>query len=272
MKFSAVRNRALLICVVIATLLSSCGNGSKQSLQKVREEIAEINSQCPVDMGIAGTVTGAALDEGTSTVQYMLKPNAFMLNEAMFADQEALLKKSLLLNLSPFEAERSGAVELAEAGYNMAYIYSFPSGHKHTLTLTAAEIIDAAGGKMTPAERGEMLLKTRSELSRLIFPTKVDAYTTQTGVELLNDRLVHQFMIDEDALGMLINDPQVSKDALYEGIVEDLKGSINDPAMRSEMEAVVATGRSLVYHYTGSASGSELEVEITPETVRSLFH
>lgn len=271
MKFSANFVRILSMLIVAVIIFSACGNNSKQSLQQVRDEVAAINAQCPIDMGIAGRVTGADLDEGGATIQYMLQPSELMLNETVFVDNAALLKKSLLLNLTPFEAERSGAVALAEAGYNMAYIYTFPSGKKHTLTLTPEDIMEALSEKMTSAERGEALLETRCELSRLVFPVSIDSYTTQTGVELQKDGLVHLFTIDEEALGMPISDPQVSKEVLYESIVDGLRSSINDPAMRSEMEAVVATGRGMVYHYAGSASGADIEVEITPETIRSLF-
>lgn len=41
--------------------------------------------------------------------------------------------------------------------------------------------------------------------------------------------------------------------------------------MKTEMEAVIATGRGLVYHYTGVPSGSTIEVPITIETLRTIF-
>lgn len=275
MKISTKSLRLVFMFVALMamqTLVSSCGNSSKkQNLQQIREEVAAVKTQCPIDMGIAGTVTDVDIDETSGTVRYTLQPNELFLNENVFIDHKDLLRKSLLLNISPLESEKSGLTPLAEAGLNVAYIYSFPSGKQHTLLLTPDDILNGSVEKLSPVERANAVLETRCEISKLIFPTQIDDYTTQIGVELQPDNMIHQFSIDEKGLGLPINDPAVSKEALYNSLVDGLRLSANDPTMKTEMEAVIATGRGIVYHYTGVPSGSTIEVPITIETLRTIF-
>lgn len=275
MKISTKSFRLVFMFVALVAMqafVSSCGNSSKkQNLQQIREEVAAVKTQCPIDMGIAGTVTDVDIDETSGTVRYTLQPNELFLNESVFVDHKDLMRKSLLLNISPFESEKSGLTQLAEAGLNVAYVYSFPSGKQHTLLLTPDDILNGSGEKLSPSERANAVLETRCEISRLIFPTKIDDYTSQIGVELTPENMIHQFSIDEKGLGLPISDPAVSRDALYNSLVDGLKLSAEDRTMKAEMEAVIATGRGLIYHYTGVPSGATIEVPVTLETLRTIF-
>lgn len=275
MKISTKSFRLVFMFVALVAMqafVSSCGNSSKkQNLQQIREEVAAVKTQCPIDMGIAGTVTDVDIDETSGTVRYTLQPNELFLNESVFVDHKDLMRKSLLLNISPFESEKSGLTQLAEAGLNVAYVYSFPSGKQHTLLLTPDDILNGSGEKLSPSERANAVLETRCEISRLIFPTKIDDYTSQIGVELTPENMIHQFSIDEKGLGLSISDPAVSMDALYNSLVDGLKLSAEDRTMKAEMEAVIATGRGLIYHYTGVPSGATIEVPVTLETLRTIF-
>ena len=111
MKISTKSLRLVFMFVTLMamqTLVSSCGNSSKkQNLQQIREEVAAVKTQCPIDMGIAGTVTDVDIDETSGTVRYTLQPNELFLNENVFIDHKDLMRKSLLLNISPLESEKS---------------------------------------------------------------------------------------------------------------------------------------------------------------------
>lgn len=118
--------------------------------------------------------------------------------------------------------------------------------------------------------QAESLLKSRCESANAQFPLAIDDYTTETSVEILPRNMVHTFAIDEKKLGLELDDPKVSKDALYQGILEALRENKADPAMLSEMRALVATGRGILYRYNGSQSGKSIEVEVAPATLRAI--
>lgn len=123
----------------------------------------------------------------------------------------------------------------------------------------------------TDSASSEALLKERIAISRAQFPTRIDEYTIQIDVDILPGSMTHFFDVNEELLGVDLDNPQVSADALYEGIIETLKSYRDDEAFRSEMLAVIFTGRNLVYDYTGSRSGKKLEVTISNATLKSIF-
>ncbi|MCM1077367.1 MAG: hypothetical protein NC411_08420 [Bacteroides sp.] len=130
---------------------------------------------------------------------------------------------------------------------------------------------EGGGTQVDKAAAAEALLMTRCESTKSQFPIVIDDYTTQVGVELLPTDIHHIFKIDEGRLGVTLDDPQVSGDALYDGIIESLCVSRADSVMRSEMEALVATGRGVIYSYEGDRSRQSIRVRVTPETLDSIL-
>lgn len=135
-------------------------------------------------------------------------------------------------------------------------------GSSDSREATATDTVAAANDEKSLADA---TLRQRCKVAKASFPLKVDQVTTQTDVQLTPKEIVHLFTIDEDALGVTLNSDKVSPDALYGSIIESLKLNLQDSTMRQEMAALVTTGRGIVYHYTGSKSGAEIEVKVTPE-------
>ena len=163
--------------------------------------------------------------------------------------------------------------------------------HKHTSTICATFCLglisvscgSSAGDKsgndsvMTRQDsiaavsaQADALLEARCVKANAQFPLVIDDFTTQTAVEVLPENMVHTFSIDEKKLGLELDDPKVSKDALYQGIIEALRVNKSDSTMLSEMQALVTTGRGLLYKYNGSKSGKTIEVEVTPATLKEI--
>lgn len=120
-------------------------------------------------------------------------------------------------------------------------------------------------------ELADATLRQRCEASKASFPLKVDDVTSQTDVRLTPTDIVHYFTIDENGLGVTLDSDKVSADALYQSIIESLQLNKQDSVMRQEMAALITTGRGIVYHYTGSKSGSEIEVKVAPAKLNEVM-
>ncbi|MDE5673304.1 MAG: hypothetical protein K2I02_08150 [Duncaniella sp.] len=157
--------------------------------------------------------------------------------------------------------------------------YTFPICAALCLGLSSVSCGGSAGGDaaMTRQDslavvsaQADALLEARCVKANAQFPLVIDDFTTQTAVEVLPEKMVHTFSIDEKKLGLELDNPNVSKDALYQGIIEALRVSKSDSTMLSEMQALVTTGRGLLYKYSGAQSGKTLEVEVAPATLKEI--
>lgn len=131
-----------------------------------------------------------------------------------------------------------------------------------------------AGTDMQKPDEKELAtasLQKRCEMSKASFPLKVDEVTSQIDVRLTPNEIIHYFTIDEGGLGVTLDNERISPDALYGSILESLKLNRQDSVMRGEMEALVKTGRGIIYHYNGSKSGKEIEVKVSPEKLAEIM-
>lgn len=247
-----------LICLVLAGL-TSC-NSDKSELRKM---IAQLNTECPIPLGSIGQMDKAEYRSNKVTFYYTIvgldNLNNFKNNQEAF--HNFMLDNYRSNSDEDFRQLLESIVE-AEAGLDV--VFSIENGDTFTLTFTNEEL--KANMPETEGDP-ESYLQSAVTSARMQLPI---TYGYGDGMVCSNielDSLYFTYYIDCDENQLDLNEMQQSIEENHAGLVEMLTSS-TDPSFVKMMQTLKATNRGLRYFYTGTSSGKEAVVVISPEELQ----
>lgn len=247
-----------LFCLIL-TGLTSC-NSDKSELRKM---IAQLNAQCPIPLGSIGQMDNAEYRNNQVTFNYTIvgldNLNNFKNNQEAFHN---FMLDNYRSNSDEDFRQLLEAIVEAEAGLDV--IFSIESGDSFTLHFTNEEL--KANMPETEGDP-ESYLQSAVATARMQLPI---TYGYGDGMVCSNielDSLYFTYYIDCDENQLDLNEMQQSIEENHAGLVEMLTSS-TDPSFVKMMQTLKATHRGLRYFYTGTTSGKEAVVTISPEELK----
>lgn len=244
--------RILIIPVLFSLLafMSSCTQTKYEVVAK------QINSQCPISMGMVGDFTGMEFDDGNIVFNYSI--NEDFVNIESLNQNPELMKNSLEAMIKNPNQEFKVFLELIQEdkiGMTMRF-QGKDTDKEAMLTLDYDELVKVMNANTTPDE----LLRAQIEQTNASCPITIETGMVMTHMEIEGDYAVYCYSIDEDLISIsLLNENQ---EILKESIIQSLKADINDPSIKAFLYACDKAGKGIAYKYIGDTSGEEFLITV----------
>lgn len=244
----------ILSVLVILLGFSSCQNAKEKAL---KSDVEATNAQCPIDMGIAGAMTAVKYNADTKTVHMFFSSTeeAMSINE-MEANPE-LIKQMTMLNLTDANCEPFiNMMADADAALDLTY-KSQRNGKTFTLKLSADEIKEIKDNPLSEEETNSIRLASQLALENSRCP-----YPLDEGMEMVKayddgDYVVYYCTLDEDMYDMSLFE------SLQDQFKQEMKGIVNDPAVKGEVGIIMANGKGLTYRFHGTTTGQDADISFS---------
>jgi len=244
-----------LFCLILLGV-TSCRN-DKSELEKM---IDQLNTECPIPLGSIGQMDNATYKNHKVTFNYTI---VGLDNLDNYKNNQEAFHNFMLDNYRSNSDEdfRQLLETIVEAEASLDVVFSIESGDSFTLSFSNEEL--KANMPQTNGDP-ETYLQSAVQSARMQLPI---TYGYGEGMVCSNielDSLFFTYYIDCDENLLDLNEMQQSIEENHKGLVELLTSS-NDPSFMKMLETLKATNRGLRYFYTGTTSGKEAVVTITPE-------
>ena len=252
---------AFVVLLLSVYGLAGCGNFAKE---KVKKEVAELNRQCPQDMGLLGELTGASYDEAENSVNFYYTVSEEFSSIEDLRQNEETMTNSMKLAFSQGEMkEISKELIIAGSVLKIHFISEKNPEDKMVLTLTTDELKDASDSKMSDSEIQRQLFENQVKSENSGCPYEVDEGMTMTSVEDNGREVVFHCKLDEKLYD--IDAMKLVKDEMKDAMRE----SFNDATLKSQLELYASQNRGIRYEYYGGKSGKSFSIVFTPEEIAS---
>lgn len=264
-----MKRLTLLFTAVVTLLLvtiTSCGYQQKRQLIELRKEIDAANAQCPMQVEPFGKILSIEYDEDNHDVVVTM---AFNDEQVDFSfdnkEHESMVKEALGLSFASSEMKEL-IDKIIGAGANLTYKIKQENGSKSfTCEFSNEELGKLAHRQISDKEIKRRSLELNVKMANSTCPMTVDEITTMTSIRLEGTELVYNAEIAEDGT-FVVSDMESVKDEIKQEMLGEL---MHDYTMRKIMQPLRELGYGMKYVYTGTQSGTSLEVVISPEELSS---
>lgn len=243
-------------------LLTSFGFYScDSSKEELKAKIEAANKECPIDLGLVGSISSYQFDEDadeviiTMTISKELPIKINVLNKL-----KNTLKRAMLGNWANSPSGRQLMKEIAKADSKLTFIMQLEEGNENLkIRLTKDEIKDLADGKIDPISPREVL-EINVTSTNAQCPMQVDEYTTLSSAALEGNYFVFNYSIDENMVPIesIEQNEAAVKATLQEAIASP------DPMMKQMIKVCKNANTGLKYRYVGDISGSACVITFEP--------
>lgn len=251
------------ILFILVFFISSCGT-SQQRLKKI---VAEMNNECPVNLGLMGTMTKVLYNEEDNSVNlYFSVSNEFMSFEEMKQNQNIMINN---MKLSTSREDNKILVEdiiKAGASYSIHFINSLNPSEEMTFSLSNSEIKEQFENPLTEYEISSMMLANQLIIENSRCPYLVDEGMMMTNVRDIGNYLLYSCSLDEklydiDHMKTIDND-----------LKESLREYFSDPVMKRQIQILSNLNKGLQYEYYGNKSGKKVIVTFNPVELKEYLN
>lgn len=268
----SVRTIVLLFAAVLAcgSVLGACGSGSGNSRNQAREDLVKsietLKRDLPVNMGMAGYLTGMNYDQDNNLVKIIFTVDAENIPFEFMDRNREIMKPILLSALSaPKMKEFSGNMADAEVG--IRYVFKSTGGEDAVIvSVSDKELKEALENPVETSELNEAIVKYNVAATNNAAPVWVDDISCVSAAEDDGENVVYITMVDDEVVDF--QDIAVEIDALR----EYHEMSFGDRVMKVFLDALCGTGRGLIYRYVSKSGGESFEIGFTPQQLQSLIY
>ena len=258
----------LAAMVLAAAVTTSCTDAK---IKKLKKELEQANSQCPIDVGGGmATITNLLYDETDNTVAFKMMLNEAYVPFSSFKDNPDMTKETftqgMLLQGSNME-ELTKLLQETHSGLKIILIGS-PSNERMTVTLTPKELEKMQNDTSTPKERAQKYITSQVKIAKSGLPMDYGNGLALTDVEDKNTTIAYIYTVDEDVLTIdeawqnLGGDPEAAKEVFLKEL------ETGNPAFQKFANALVTCGKKLSYVYQGNKSEKKFDVTLSPEDMK----
>ena len=234
-------SRILLLALACA-MVSACGPA------KLRTMVDEFNKQCPLSLGLAGTMDSATYNANTVAIYYTIPAEYIDLD--MIRQNEQAFHDNMLITYANSQEESFKMLldAIVNARANMDVVMNNTDGDSYTFHFTANEL-----KANQPDSDGdiETYMKTFIESTRMQLPIEIGSGITFTDVTLDDKYFTYHYECDEDIIDMDILQDGFSNNR--EEVISNI--DVTDPTMAQLLKKIKASNRGYAMIYTGKTSG-----------------
>ena len=241
-------SRILLLALACA-MVSACGPA------KLRNMVDEFNKQCPVSLGMIGTMDSASYDANTVAIYYTMPAEYIDLD--MIRQNEELFHDNMLATYanSNNESFKKLIDVIVEAGANMDVVLNTTEGDGYTFHFTADEI---KGNR--PGEDGDpnVFLQNFIENTRMQLPTDIGSGLTLSDVSLDDNYFTYYYECDEDLIDIDLLQQEFTDNR--EEVISNI--DVTDPMTAKLFRTIKESNRGYAMTYIGKTSGKTATITI----------
>lgn len=247
---------AVALCCAMAWAQTPYG-GARAELE---EMIAEIDSECPMDMGASGSVESVKLENDRVVFYYALDRMLPVEVEALKHNPE-VMKGMATAAIGPSNPDSKAFLDLlVRAGVSVRYVY-YKEGIPQvsaSCIVTSSELKALQNSNLSEREMAFRQLQEMVNVANLSFPVRLDECTVLRAMKLEAMNVVYEYYVDEDQLPLSSIDRDMLKSVTFSSL------DVSDEGIRMLLELCVACNKGLAYRYMGDASGQSIVVSATP--------
>lgn len=246
--------------VLFVFVFGACTGASDMRKQLLRET-EELNSKCPMSIGIACNLTSTDYDVDANRLAMSYEFNPDIVSLDIISDNRDLFVNMLkIVYAGDNMADFISLIE--EAGCSLGVNITVPgSDDAVELMLTADDIKEIANSDIDEHQRATMYLDFLVLTTGKRIPFSIDEATTLTSMELSDSALVYGYVIDESLvpLDMLRDNAKEMK--------QSIATAFNDPSMSIALRSLSTLGKGMVYRYTDSQGEEFVEISFSPSEI-----
>lgn len=256
---------AMFLPLVAVTLMVTGCQNSKVS--RLKAEIMRVNDQCPVDMGMMGSLTKVDFDDDNNLIVFEYTID----EEALDTDVDALVQEDdyEMGKLWLGQAFQSGdgkefADLIIDAGVGVrAELKGTRSWKTATIVIPADEIQAIRDNPISDDERNARMISGLVESNRSQCPLEVDEGMIMVDVIDDGKNVVFVYDVDEDVYDI------DEMDSNYLSMKNEMKKLFHTDAMFKAIGAQLSgAGYGMIYRYKGATTGKYVDIKLTASELR----
>lgn len=245
-----------LLVVLLAT-----GACQLSKTERLKREIEVADDDCPIELGMMGSITGIAYDSELSLVDITIELSDVSVLNGLKANRN-LSHKALLLSFSRGEAKKLLEM-VAEAGAGIEFKFTTDSSNRSfTINLSHSDVRDAIENPLTEDEASRLLIETQVMMENARCPYSVGEGLTMTRVFDDGSSIVYCCTVDENIYDMDIMAKNLA------GMKDNIGELFEDPVMNSQGALLSGQNKGFVYRYIGSRTGKMADIRFSPADIR----
>lgn len=246
----------IFLCFVSLTFISC--SSSKKELQT---EIELVNNECPMSLGMVGTLSSFKYDNNSDeVVMTMTISKDIPLKLSALNQLKNTLKKSVLGVFAKSESCTMLMQKIANAKAKFTVVMKVEDINESIkINISKEEVLDLAEGKVDPITPRDML-EIMVASTNAQCPLQIDEMTVLSSVAIEGSNFVYNYSIDENSVS--IEALEANKAALKANVKQML--SSLDPMVKEIVKVCKEANVNILYRYIGDTSGSVCVVKFTP--------
>lgn len=252
----------VLPLMAMMLLITGCQDSK---IARLKAEINKYDSQCPVDMGMLGSLSGVDFDDEERLIvyKYTVDEDALDTNVDELVDDDDITHEWMAMVFSTGDGKKFAEI-MIDAGVGVKAIFKGKrSGTTSTVVLPVAEIKSMLDNPMSADERNARTISVMVDSNKSQCPMEVDEGMTMVDVFDDGKNVVFVYDVDEDIYDI---DVMASN---YLTMKNEMKSLFKTDAMFKSIGAQVSeAGYGMSYRYKGATSGKYVDVTLTPGELR----
>lgn len=245
--------------VVIMIGFTNC-TSSNPKITKLKNVIKSVNKECPINMGIMGTMTSAEYNDQKNEVKFKISLNENIIPITLLETKEFkdLVKMS-------FSKSRMKGIDLlidAEAGFICEYKGPL-TGKCVEINLSLEDLKEIKNNAISEVDIYGVILKLRNTLC------PVDLGNGLVLEQIYDDgeNIVQIYQIDETEGA--ISEILANKKEMKQKLVDC--GMFEDPTMKNDFRFMILLEKGMLCRFRGNTSGEYVDIEFTKEELESFL-
>lgn len=259
----------ILLCCI--TILIVCGSflSCNQKEAAIKQDIEQLNDQCPIVLGSFGAITKVEYEDGTVTFTYLVNEKETLTDIGKFQMYKPLLKE---LSMTSLASSNLASMEtISNDDVNLRYkMLGNQSKAIVVIDVTSQELKDfMANIDGKPHALDHKLLNLQVQLANTNLPQKIEDGMLITQIMQEGNNVVYKLSVDEEALG---NDVEIIRQ-VKDQVKSDIAGSLQseDDVVLTRFEKLLKKLQyGLIYRFCGNHSGHSVDITFTPEEISGL--
>lgn len=259
----------ILLCCI--TILFVCGSllSCNQKEEAIKQEIEQLNDQCPIVLGSSGAITKVEYEEGTVTFTYLVNEKETLTDIEKFKMYKSLLKELSMTSLASSNLASMETISNDDVDLRYKMLGS-QSKAIVIIDVTSQELKDfMANIDGKPHALDYKLLDLQVQLANTNLPQKIEDGMLITQITQEGNNVVYKLSVDEELLGNDVNILDRVKDQLKSDITRSLQ-SEDDLALTRFEQLLKKLQYGLIYRFCGNHSGHFVDVTFSPEEISEM--
>jgi DNA-binding protein YbaB len=260
----------ILLCCI--TILFVCGSllSCNQKEAAIKQEIEQLNDQCPIVLGSSGAITKVEYEEGTVTFTYLVNEKETLTDIEKFKMYKSLLKELSMTSLASSNLASMETISNDDVDLRYKMLGS-QSKAIVIIDVTSQELKDfMANIDGKPHALDYKLLDLQVQLANTNLPQKIEDGMLITQITQEGNNVVYKLSVDEELLGNDVNILDRVKDQLKSDITRSLQ-SEDDLALTRFEQLLKKLQYGLIYRFCGNHSGHTVDIYFSPDEISNIL-